>query len=121
MGSRRQPGRAYLAWSTSSSAQVQPARHWALEVVTSIEHWINPDQTDIPAMIGALSAIEHHYPLLRQPWPQPPPKPLPGDDLLPRAQYRSTRAITIAATPEGCGRGWFRSAADAPAGTPTTY
>jgi hypothetical protein len=42
---------------------------------------------------------------------------MPGDDLLPRAQYRSTRAITIAATPEevwpwlvqvGCGRaGWY--------------
>jgi hypothetical protein len=42
---------------------------------------------------------------------------MPGDDLLPRAQYRTTRAITIAATPEevwpwlvqvGCGRaGWY--------------
>jgi hypothetical protein len=42
---------------------------------------------------------------------------MPGDDLLPRAQYRSTRAITIAATPEevwpwlvqvGCRRaGWY--------------
>jgi hypothetical protein len=42
---------------------------------------------------------------------------MPGDDLLPRAQYRSTRAITIAATPAlvwpwlvqvGCGRaGWY--------------
>jgi len=42
---------------------------------------------------------------------------MPGDDLLPHAQYRSTRAITIAASPEevwpwlvqvGCGRaGWY--------------
>ncbi|GAA1654628.1 SRPBCC family protein [Georgenia ruanii] len=42
---------------------------------------------------------------------------MPGDDLLPRAHYRSTRAITIAAPPEevwpwlvqvGCGRaGWY--------------
>lgn len=42
---------------------------------------------------------------------------MPGDDLLPRAQYRSTRAITIAARPEevwpwlvqvGCRRaGWY--------------
>jgi hypothetical protein len=42
---------------------------------------------------------------------------MPGDDLLPRAQYRSTRAISIAATPAevwpwlaqvGCGRaGWY--------------
>jgi hypothetical protein len=42
-----------------------------------------------------------------------------GDDLLPRAQYRSTRAITIAVPPEkvwpwlvqvGCGRaGWYAS------------
>lgn len=43
--------------------------------------------------------------------------PMPGDDLLPHASYRATRAITIAATPEevwpwlvqvGCGRGgWY--------------
>jgi hypothetical protein len=43
--------------------------------------------------------------------------PMPGDDLFPRAQYRCTRAITIAATPEevwpwlvqvGCLRGgWY--------------
>jgi hypothetical protein len=26
--------------------------------------------------------------------------PMPGDDLFPRAQYRSTRAITIAAPPD---------------------
>jgi hypothetical protein len=42
---------------------------------------------------------------------------MPGDDLLPRAQYRCTRAITVRATPEevwpwlvqvGCGRaGWY--------------
>jgi hypothetical protein len=42
---------------------------------------------------------------------------LPGDEMLPRAQFRSTRAITIAAPPEvvwpwlvqvGCGRaGWY--------------
>jgi hypothetical protein len=42
---------------------------------------------------------------------------MPGDDLLPHVQYRSTRAITIAATPDevwpwlvqvGCGRaGWY--------------
>jgi hypothetical protein len=45
--------------------------------------------------------------------------PMAGDDLLPRAQYRSTRAITIAVPPErvwpwlvqvGCGRaGWYAS------------
>lgn len=42
---------------------------------------------------------------------------MPGDDLLPHAQYRATRAITVLATPEevwpwlvqvGCGRaGWY--------------
>jgi hypothetical protein len=62
-------------------------------------------------------------PLLR-PWhrrwgatPDEVVAPMPGDDLFPRAQYRCTRAITIAATPEevwpwlvqvGCLRGgWY--------------
>ena len=60
-------------------------------------------------------------PLLR-PWhrtwgatPQEVAAAMPGDDLLPRAQYRCTRAITIAATPAevwpwlvqlGQDRGW---------------
>jgi hypothetical protein len=66
---------------------------------------------DLPRFIGG--------PLLRRrhrTWGATQPEtaaPMPGDDLLPRAQYRSTRAITIAATPEevwpwlvqvGCGR-----------------
>jgi hypothetical protein len=70
--------------------------------------------TDVPRFIAA--------PLLRRhrTWGATQPEiaaAMHGDDLLPHAQYRSTRAITIAATPEevwpwlvqvGCGRaGWY--------------
>jgi hypothetical protein len=47
---------------------------------------------------------------------------LPGDTLVPAAQYRATRAITVdAPRPVPCGRGWFRSAACAAASTATTW
>jgi hypothetical protein len=46
--------------------------------------------------------------------------PMPGDELIDGAQYRATRAITIAAPPEAVWSCSCRSDACAPAGTATT-
>jgi hypothetical protein len=45
-------------------------------------------------------------------------KALAGDELLPEATALTTHAITIAAPPNGCGRGWCRWAGTVAAGTP---
>jgi hypothetical protein len=85
-----------------------PARHLLTEVVDVI--------CDLPVFVTApLYRTRHLH------WGATPAEiaaPLPGDDLLPHAQFRSTRAITIDALPAavwpwlvqvGCGRAGFYS------------
>jgi hypothetical protein len=71
---------------------------------------------DVPALLTAPLYRRRH--LCWGATPQEQSAQMPGDELFPRAQYRSTRAITIGARPEavwpwlvqvGCGRAGFYS------------
>jgi hypothetical protein len=93
-----------------------PADHWAPTITAAdLARQVRDVIGDVPRFLAA--------PLLRhwhRTWgatEEEVAATMPGDGLLPRAQYRCTRAITIDATPEevwpwlvqvGCGRaGWY--------------
>jgi hypothetical protein len=94
--------------------------------VRSMLHGQAPARRDLVRQVGDVVADLPRFltaPLLRhrrRTWgatEEEVAAPMPGDDLLPSAQYRSTRAITVSATPDevwpwlvqvGCGRaGWY--------------